>query len=263
MTNPGVEQRGVELLSAHQAGETFVPFTGSARIQSVNQAYDVQDVYVAALRNSMGGEAVAGYKIGLTSARMQAMLNIDSPIAGVVLQQRIHTTGFAVRLTDFGRLGIECEIAVRLGHDLVARDDAYSQDEVAQRVDAVCAAFELVDDRNADYSVTDIGSLIADNAWNAGLVLGPWHHRWDDLAAVEGIAWRNGEQLDSGYGADVLGHPFTPLTWLANHLSKRGQGLRAGDIIATGSLIPTRFPHTAEQARFVLAGLGEVSIDIS
>ena len=60
-----------------------------------------------------------------------------------------------------------------------------------------------------------MASLIADNAWNAGIVLGAWQSAWPDLASVEAVVQHDGVELDRGHGRDVLGHPIHALTWLA------------------------------------------------
>ena len=63
--------------------------------------------------------------------------------------------------------------------------------KIADAVDTICPALELVDDRNADYG--DISSLvltlIADNAWNAGIVLGSAVSDWHalDLESIHGM----------------------------------------------------------------------------
>jgi len=133
---------------------------------------------------------------------------------------------------------------------------------VLAAVAAVAAAVEVVDDRAADYQQLDMRSLVADNSWNAGVILGAWHEQWPDLALLAGIVERNGEELDRGHGRDVLGHPFHALTWLANHLAESGEGLRAGDVVATGSIVPTRFPTGPEQYRYSVETLGEVRFAI-
>ena len=83
-----------------------------------------------------------------------------------------------------------------------------------------------------------------------------------DSSADTGTPQPDVGTLDSGQGADVLGHPFAALTWLANHLSAGSRGLRTGDIVATGSMIPTRVPLMPEVCSFALEGLGEVSLAI-
>ena len=135
-------------------------------------------------------------------------------------------------------------------------------ESVGDAVEGVCAAVELVDDRHADYKAFDILSVVADNSWNAGIVHGEFIASWPDLREVEGIAHRNGTEFDRGSGRDVLGHPFAPLAWLANHLAASGGRLRRGDIVMTGSLVPTRFPAPGEDYRFTVAGIGDVALKI-
>ena len=131
--------------------------------------------------------------------------------------------------------------------------------EVAEAVEAVAPDYEVIDDRNSPYPL-DMLSLVADNAWNEGIVLGDWRTTWPDLASVRGVVELNGEVIDEGHGRDVLGHPFEPLRWLANHLSSRGETLHAGEIVSTGSLVTTRFPKAGEQYRFTVEGVGSVEI---
>ena len=92
---------------------------------------------------------------------------------------------------------------------------------MAEAVDAVCPAIEIIDDRHADYRNLEVLSVIADNAWNAGIVLGDFVRSWPDLASIEGIVSVNGEKTDRGFGRDVLGHPFHPVAWLASHLAPK------------------------------------------
>lgn len=250
-----------DLLAEHEGGQAFRPFAQARDIASLDDAYAVQIAFVQVLASQSGARRV-GYKIGLTSARMQAMCGIDQPIAGVVLQSGVHRSGAVLDLSRYGRLGIEFEVGVQLERDLPADLAPFDRESVAGAVGAVCPAVEIVDDRRADYRELDVLSLVADNSWNAGVVLGEFRSRWPDLAGVEGIVRCNGAELDRGTGRDVLGHPFVPLAWLANHLARTGVSLRAGDIVMTGSLVPTRFPTQAETYSFELIGLGSVELSV-
>src|SRR3984893_9953989 len=100
------------LLAEHKANTKFKPLGAPNKPATIADAYDIQERYVALLREKHG-EPV-GYKVGLTSAAMQAFCRIDHPIGGVVLKTRVHRSGATVRRADFGRLGLEFEIAVRL-----------------------------------------------------------------------------------------------------------------------------------------------------
>jgi 2-keto-4-pentenoate hydratase len=249
------------LMSAHASEAPFAPFAAAYGIANVEDAYAVQRDYVR-LQIKARGARSAGYKIGLTSRRMQEMCGIDSPIAGVVLADRVHASGATLRASDYGRLGIEFEIAVRLKHDLVPAG-VPSLSEIAAAVDAVAAAIEIVDDRRADYRALDVLSLIADNSWNAGIVLGEFVHPWPDLATIEGVVTVDGNALDRGSGGDVLGHPFYPVAWLASHLAAQGGGLRAGDIVMTGSIVTTKFPDRSSSYRFDVRGLGSAAVTVA
>jgi 2-keto-4-pentenoate hydratase len=249
------------LVAEHAAGTPFRAFAAEASIGDLAAAYDAQAAFVACLAAPSGATPV-GYKIGLTSARMQAMCGIGHPIAGTVLSSRVLATGARLDPARYGRLGIEFEIAVKLSRDLAARDAPFEMADIAAAVGAVCPAIEIVDDRNAEYASLDVLSLVADNSWNAGVVLSEFRETWPALDTVVGTVTRNGEFLDRGTGADVLGHPFAPLVWLANHLAERGQALKAGDVVMTGSIVTTKFPVAGESYRFELGRLGAVEVRI-
>jgi 2-keto-4-pentenoate hydratase len=250
-----------QLLQEHDLGQGFHTLAPEAGVVGLASAYGVQRHLVELLRPK--GGATAGYKIGLTSARMQKMCGIDQPIAGVVLANRVVSSGAILQGKRYGRVGLEFEVGVRLGRDLPAAGAPYDAQTVGQAVDGVCAAVEVVDDRRADYKSLDVRSLVADNSWNAGAILGEFKEDWPDLAAVSGVVMLNGVEVDRGHGRDVLGHPFVPLTWLANHLAAAGNGLRAGDVVLTGSLVTTRFPRESETYRYELAGIGTVDLSVT
>jgi 2-keto-4-pentenoate hydratase len=139
---------------------------------------------------------------------MQAFCGITHPIAGVVLNNRLHRSGATIRRSDFGRLGLEFEIAVRIKSDVPATSEPLTAEAIRPHIDGICAAIELVDDRSADYAHLDVLSLVADNSWNAGIVLSEFLTDWPDLESVQGRATRDGNAIGEGYGRDILGHPF-------------------------------------------------------
>lgn len=249
------------LLAEHKANVRFMPFGPPGGPVTIVDAYDIQDRYVALLRGEHG-DAI-GYKVGLTSAPMQAFCRIDHPIAGVVLASRLHQSGATVRRSDFGRLGLEFEIAVRIGSDVPVADTPYTAETIAPHIDGVCAAIELVDDRNADYTGLDVLALVADNSWNGGVVLSTYATRWPDLASAEGKATRDSASIGGGHGRDILGHPFNSVAWLARQLASRNEKLKAGQIVMTGSVMKTIFPDEAASFRFDLEGVGAVEVIVA
>ena len=252
------------LVDAHAARETFGAFPAGAAPFSVEEAYAVQDEFVA-LKSQACGQ-VAGYKIALTTPAMRSMVGMSDSVGGVLHEKQLVRGPASVRAADYGRLIVEFEIAVQLGEDLPMRSVPHTRKSVAGAVGAVMPAFELADDRHADY--TRLSSLalglVADNAWNEGAVLGAPVHDWRriDLAAERGVARINGEVVGEGYGRDVMGHPFEALAWVANNLAKRGKHLRAGQFVITGSLVTSKFPVAGDKLRFELGTLGGVDLEI-
>jgi 2-keto-4-pentenoate hydratase len=108
-------------------------------------------------------------------------------------------------------------------------------------------------------------TLVADDFFAAGCVLGPGVPRSaaPDLLKVVGRALINGDLVGQGTGADVLGHPHNALAWLANHLAADGKGLRAGEIVLTGSLVKTVWLNAGDSVVMELKGLGKVSATFS
>ena len=250
------------LIAEHASGVQYRPFAAANGITTVDDAYAVQREYVR-LQMQARNTGAAGYKIGLTTPRMQAMCGIDRPIAGVVLADRVYASGVTLHTAAYGRIGLEFEIAVRLARDLVPDGRPPTLAEVAAAVDGVAPAVEIIDDRGADYGNLDALSLIADNAWNGGIVLGGFTKPWPDLAAIEGLVSTGGTVLDRGLGRDVLGHPFHAVAWLATHLADQGARLSAGDVVMTGSIVTTKFPDGTSAYRFALWGVGTVEVSVS
>ena len=162
----------------------------------------------------------------------------------------------------FGRLGLEFEIAVRIGSDVPVAGAAFNAETIAPHIDGVCAAIELVDDRDADYTRLDVLSLVADNSWNAGIVLSEFAGKWPDPGGVRGHATRDRASIGEGHGRDILGHPFNSVAWLASQLASRGIGLKAGEIVMTGSVMKTVFPTEDAHYRFDLDKIGFVEVQV-
>lgn len=250
------------LVQEHRAKKPFVPFAASNGLTSLSDAYDIQQAHVDEMQRA-GLGAICGWKIGLTSARMQEMCGIDQPVAGAVLQSRLLAPGAGLSLSAYGHLGLEFEIAVRIGRDLPPDSAPFSDAAVIAAVDGVAAGVELVDDRRADYTQLDVLSLIADNSWNAGVLLSDFVPLPPDLDDRQGVVRLNDAEIGRGSGKDVLGGPMKVLQWLSNHLSQRGRGLKEGDIVMTGSIVATQFPQPGDQYTFRIAGIGDLSLTVT
>jgi 2-keto-4-pentenoate hydratase len=260
MEDVAARRAAEQLLAEHKANLTFKRLGPPDAPATVADAYDIQERYVELLQGEHG-DAV-GYKVGLTSATMQAFCGIDNPIAGVVLARRVYQSGATVRRSDFGRLGLEFEIAVRIKSDVPVTATPWTAETIAPHIDGVCAAVELVDDRGADYGNLDVRSLVADNSWNGGIVLSEFATKWPDLESVLGRATKDGIATGEGHGRDILGHPFNSVAWLATQLGSRGAGLIAGQVVMTGSVMKTVFPEQDASYRFELEEIGFVEVRV-
>jgi len=252
------------LLVQHDARATFDALPEDIAPRSAEDAYDIQERF-RQLRAPMLGE-VAGHKVALTSLVMQDMLKFYSPFAGSIHAGIVHQSGVSLKYGDYIHLGIECELAAVLGQDLPAVGAPYDRAQIAEAVDTLAPAFELVDDRFADYKkiASLIFTLIADNAWNGGIVLGKPSRDWRglDLAAISGAVRINGEVAGEGHGRDVLGHPFDALTWCLNTRLSQGHAVRQGMVVMTGSMIATKFVKAGDHLRFAVDGLGDVEVQL-
>ena len=231
------------------------------------EAYAVQRVFISRLADDAGGGGFAGYKIAYTNAVMRERSGISAPCSGLMLAANVIDSPAALSAADYVRLGIECEVAVGLGADLPADGAPYTRESASDAVEWLAASFELVDGRPAaDGGAPHNPALraIATNISNAGAVLGPRSADWRnaDLAASRGAMRVNGETVGEGVGADVMGHPLEPLAWLANNLAKRGESLKAGQIILTGSFAPPFTLNIGDAASVYIEGLGEAALTV-
>jgi 2-keto-4-pentenoate hydratase len=203
---------------------------------------------------------LVGYKIGCTSPVMQQYLQIAHPCGGGVFERGVQESGVTLPAADFVRVGVECEIAVRLGRTLLPSEEPFTAEWVKEAVDACLPAIEIVDDRYEKWETLGAPTLIADDFFAAGCVLGAQVARTaaPDLLSIIGRTLINGEETGHGTGADVLGDPYQALAWLANHLAEEGKGLHAGQIVLTGSLVKTAWLKAGDHIAVELDGLGRV-----
>ncbi len=204
--------------------------------------------------------SLVGYKIGCTSAVMQQYLDIPHPCGGGVFAKGVHDSGAKLRYGDYVRVGVECEIAVRLARNLAPSEAPFTAEWMMEAIEAYHPAIEIVDDRYVKWETMGAPTLVADDFFAAGCVLGKevMRTKAPDLLKVKGRAIVNGKEAGRGTGADVLGHPHNALAWLANHLAEEGKGLHAGQVVLTGSLVKTVWLDAGDSVKMELDGLGTV-----
>lgn len=262
LTPETVEATARACFETHRARERYRPLDAAVRSAPLDDAYRIQDA-LHRLMVATGRGEVAGWKIALTSKTMQQMTGVDQPAAGALFSTVVHPSPARIDLAAYHHLGVEFEVAVRLGDDLPAGGVPWTRASVAGRVAACMPAFELVEDGNADYKTLDAFTLVAQNTWNGGVVLGAPVTDWRgvDLERAVTRCWINDAPAGEGKTGDALGHPFEAVAWLANLLNRRGRRLERGMIVMTGSSILTKFPAPGDRVRFAIDGLGEAALE--
>jgi 2-keto-4-pentenoate hydratase len=251
-------------LEMHRTRARYRPLDAAVRAAPLDDAYRIQDALHRLLALAGRGE-IAGWKIALTSKAMQQLTGIAEPAAGAIFSTVVHHSAARVDLAAYHHLGVEFEVAVRVGDDLPASGGPWTRASVADRVAACLPAFELIEDGDADYKTLDAVTLVAQNTWNGGVVLGPAVTAWRglDLEVAVTRCWVNDQPAGQGKTGDALGHPLEAVAWLANLLNRRGRMLGRNMIVMTGSSITTRFPVPGDRVRFAIEGLGEVALEVT
>jgi len=253
MFNPAEAARFLD--EAHRARARYQNLPEAIAPKSFEEAYAAQEALCALWEPRLG--RIAGRKIAVTTRVMQELMGIDHPCGGTIFASRVHSSPARISKSDFINVRVECELAVRLVRDLPKAAAPYSRESVRGAVGEVMAAFELIEDRHADYKSSRALSLIADNAWNGGIVLGPAKAPpAGDLNGIRGVLKRNGKEEASGRTDDPMG----ALAWIVNLAVERGRPMTAGMVVITGSVVPTVDIAPGERLDFALDGIGEASL---
>ncbi len=257
----GLEQAVALLTANRRTADAFDGLPQRCRPADEAEGYAIQAALARQLSDG-GMGAVAGAKIGCTTSVMQAYMKIDQPCAGTIYRSGVHDTPAELRYADYRRVGVECEIAVRLAGPLPESPSPVDIDELAACVESCMAAIEIVDDRYRDFRAIDTPTLIGDDFFHAGCVLAPPVTDWQrlDLAAVAGRMEINGESAGTGRGADILGHPLRALAWLAETGQARDRRLGAGSIVMLGSVVKTCWLSAGDTVIVEVDGLGRAEV---
>jgi 2-oxo-hept-3-ene-1,7-dioate hydratase len=231
---------------------------------TLDDAYAVQSELIA--MKLARGRTVIGWKIGLTSRAMQEQLKIDTPDSGVLLDDMLFADGATVPKNHFIQPRVEAEIAFLMARDLSGA--TITRDDVIAATAQVAPALEILDTRilrsdPATGRARIITDTVSDNAANAGIVLGPQRHAIDaqDLRWVGAIVRRNDVVEETGLGAGVLDDPVTGILWLVHRLAAYGQGLKAGDVVLSGSFVRAIEAPSGSRFEADFRAFGSVSIN--
>jgi 2-keto-4-pentenoate hydratase len=223
---------------------------------TLDDAYRIQLALID--RRVAAGERHIGWKVGLTAKVVQEQFGFHEPVFGCILETQ--PTGHVFGATELIHPGFETELCVRLGRGL---EGEVTLEQVHAAVDVIHPSFEIIETRGD--LVKQIPVALADNAQQRSVVVGAPVPLAPAMALdlVTARVQLNGQEVATGLGSAVLGHPLNSITWLAGKLGQYGRRLRPGDIIMTGSFV-RQFPlGPGDVAVAEFSGIGRVEVRIA
>ena len=223
---------------------------------------DAFRIQLALIRRRAGqpGQRRVGWKVGLTAKAIQEQFSVHEPVFGCLLEEGCKPSGQLFRAAELIKPGFENEVLIELGRDLAPGADLKT---VAAAVASLAPALEIIETRG-DFT-KQLAVALADNAQQKAFVAGTpvKPDAIGDLATVTARVRINGQEVASGTGAAVLGHPYNSVAWLATKLAEFGERLRAGDVIMSGSFT-RQFPLAAgDTVETTFEGLGAVTTKVA
>jgi 2-keto-4-pentenoate hydratase len=226
------------------------------KIASVADAYRVQDE----LARLAGGE-VRAWKVTALGAEQQKGYRSDRPVAGAIFGSFFHASPATVALAGYLTPLLECETAFLLGRNLPQHDKPYERAEIEAAIAAIVPAMEIADCRwPAD--APDLLKL-ADDMGNGAFIAGQPAKDWRgiDLDAIEIALAYDGTTIEYGKASKILGDPLAAVMALANAQPLPAGGLKAGQIVTTGTCItPVMLQPGRYEADF--GPLGKMSLTV-
>ena len=243
---------GEALIDARASNTPLEVAKHAGKPSSLADAYAIQ-AYVAARLGASGA-----WKVGAPSPQGLASF-APLPNAGICAS--------GITLDDDGRRmrGIEVEIAYRLAKDLPARSTPYEAAQVAAAIDAVLPIIEVVETRLSDRSAANGMWALADNLSHGELVCGEAITCWQDLSLAEvavSLHFDNAVVIER-HCRNAGGHPFDLVVRLANSCGAHYAGLRAGQIVTTGSLMGLELAPAGAKVSAAIGGLGTIEVAFS
>lgn len=245
--------------AVHQATRALVEAQRSRKpadvagidLKTDKEAYRVQDAVFAEL---WPGSKPAAWKAGGPSDKIE-------PTASPIAPEGVLKSPGTVLASRMRMLGVEAEVAFRLGTDLPPRTRPYEDKEVAAAVEEVLVTIELCDTRYADWQAASGVWKLADFQTNGGLVVGSGTKNWRSVDFLQQAAeFRIGDRVRHVKGTHSYGNPFPLLPWLVRHAAKRGYGLHAGTVITTGAWTGLELASPGDEVRAVFPGIGEAVV---
>jgi len=255
-------EKAASIISSSRINKTKLSeFSKEIRPVEETESYNIQNLVKHQLSKKGFGIQV-GHKIGCTTPVMQKYLNIHNPCAGVIFESTVHENFGQTKHGNYQYPGVECEISVSLTKDMNNKNIPYTENSVVEYIEAVMAAIEIVDDRWDDYHNVTTPTLIADNFFGAGCILGNKYKITElNLNSIKGFMKINNKIVGSGTGEDIMGNPLKALAWLANLNLNLGTPLKSGQFVLLGSIVETKWVNQGDLVEIEIEKLGKASIE--
>jgi 2-keto-4-pentenoate hydratase len=208
------------------------------------------------------GSALVGWKIGATAQAAMDLLGVSEPFFGPLYEQCFHVSGDEVPIRAEHGAGIETEFVVGLKADLPVRSQPYTVADVEAAIDWVAPGVEIIGARLACGLAGAGNSVLADGGANMDFVLGPKSSDWRqfDLTSHAAALSINDKEVARGHSGMLLfGDTIGAVVWLANCAHTAPRGLKAGDVITTGSCTGVIPIAVGDSARADFGSMGSVN----
>lgn len=222
---------------------------------SLEDAYKIQKQII--LERVKQGEKIVGYKVGCTSAPIQAQFGLNNPIKGYLTQPHIFPNHTYLKASNFLNLAIEPEFVFKIGKDVTR--EFLENYNIEDAIESVAAGIEL-HNYNFFFKPTS-QELIILNGIHAGLVIGDYvaFDKNLDLSLQGVVVFVNDSIVASGVGAEIMNSgPVKSLKWLANQLLAEGELLRAGDLVIPGSPVKLISLNPGNHVKITITSFGTV-----
>jgi 2-keto-4-pentenoate hydratase len=233
-----------ELLAVRSSGGLVSTDFVAAHPLSAAEGLQVQD------NISKVAGPVGGWKVAPGSTP-------EAPNFGAVFARDIYGASETFETGRFRSMGIECEIAFRIGKDL--REGSYTRDQVANAIESVVPLMEIAESRLVDRKSASIGWPLADGGGNGAFLIGTAISDWKSVNTQQQPVTLtfNGKVV-----AEAEGNPRPDLiaivTLLVNQAGKLCGGVCAGQIVTTGSMSGNIATEPGTDVLATFSNLGEL-----
>ncbi|PZN96600.1 MAG: hypothetical protein DCF30_17435 [Hyphomicrobiales bacterium] len=219
----------------------------------------------ASFLEGLGVQAEIAGRLGHVEAGWKVAIAEDgTPVAGLMPGPWL-APGDVYDGAIGAELRVEIEIALRLAKDVPMRPgQPYSRAELLGHCDKAYLGIEIVESRLANWQGVPFALWLADALGHGGYYLGPELDMkvLDDLAGLSCFISLNGVTIYDQPAVHGNGDPMTPFLAWANRENELMGGLRAGQIVTTGSLCGGVLSPGKGEIVTKLSPLGSVSLTL-